>query len=422
MEQKSNEKPIFRQKGILSSKDMIICCVNSAVGVGILKMGAAFTSGLIVSILVLFIVCFLSYYSFKLLVLSAAKCHESTFEEIWKSEFSSKTIIVPVFFTSFSMLLSMVSYMREIQSSAITICSKILVVATDQSDSITPKLQTYKMLVGSAVFVLFLIPVCCVAHVSSLVTMSYVSNCFLFLFLIYLIVMFGYEVKRVGFDPKHNFKLYQFKGHLTTCLSTTIFAFNIHPLTYPGMKHVKDSTQSNLLLIFRITMIIIMANYFIAGLFSYLTYFDENTGIILDYYPENTETEKILMIIGRILAFGFILLTIPFRLNACRYVILSSISDILSFPPEIWTFTGIIISLLALSLANLTEKFLTTLFIFSNIMASFLLFIFTPIFYLKANGTSDHLHAFISISFLVIGVISIIVIILVDGFSFSNAL
>ncbi|KAK8892591.1 hypothetical protein M9Y10_029830 [Tritrichomonas musculus] len=403
------EKPIFNQKGILSSSDMICCCINSAVGLGVLKLGVAFTSGLLISFLLLVIICFLSFYSYKLLVLSASVCHQSTFEEIWKVQFSKKTIFIPVCFTVITTLLSIVNYIREIQSYTITIFSKIYFLATDKAELTVLNLKIYKMLVGCAAFVSFLIPVCFVTHLKTITKLSYISNFFLILFTIYIIIMFGYEVKHLGFDPDHSFKLFHFKGHITRSLSTTIFAFNFHPLAYPGIRNVINSTKSNLSNIFRNTMIIVLVYYLIVGTFSYLTFFDKNkSGVILDYYPENTKTEKILTIIGRIITLVFILFTVPHPLNACRYVILNLVSDVLVFPEEIWRFTGIIISLLALCLANLTEKYLNILFTFSDAMASFFLFVFTPLFYLKINGLYDRFNAFMSILLLLIGAMSTI--------------
>lgn len=414
---KANEKPIFYQKGTISSVDMIFCCLNSTIGLGSLKLGAVFTTGLIVSYLLLSILCYLSFYSFKLLILSAATCHESTFEEIWLVQFSKKSIIVPVFFTSISTLVSMVGYIREIQTFAITICSKISFFISGEPNSIYLNLENFKMLIGCLVFVIFLIPVCFMKNIYTMVIISYISMSFFLLFVIYLISMFGYEVKRTGFNQNHSFKLFHIKDHLPKSISTSIFAFNFHPLTYPGLRHVKCSTKQNLLNIVGVTMITILVNYIIVGTFSYLTFFDKNTnGIILDYYPENTKSEKILAIIGQILCFGFILLTIPFRLNSCRYVILNTINNDTSFPPDIWIFLGIIISLLALSFANLTDEYLNILFVFSDAMACFLLFIFTPIFYLKTNGTTHRFNTFMSILFLIIGLTASIFMVLYEGF------
>lgn len=413
----TNEKLIFSHKGILSSIDMILCCINSATGLGVLKLGAVFTSGLISAIFLLPITCFLSFYSFKLLILAAEPCHQGTFEEIWTSVFSQKTVIIPVLVSVFATLLSIITYIREIELYSITILSKIYLLTTEEHDSVVSSLEKYKMLVGSVVFILFMIPVSFMTHIRTMAVISYVSNVFFVLFMLYLVAMFGYEVKKNGFDPNHSFHFFTIKTNFAKSLSTSIFAYNFHPLTYPGIRHVKNCTRSNLIRIIAISMIIVLVNYIIVGAFSYLTFFDKNkSGVILDYYPEGTKTEKILAIIGRIFSFGFVLLTIPFRLNACRYVILNTITNSSSFPTDIWTFLGLIISLLALCLGNLSSEYLNILFIFSDLLASFQLFIFTPTLYLRANGTKDKFNTFMSIFFLFIGLVTIAFMIVYDGF------
>lgn len=418
MKKKTNEKPIFLQKGILGTFDTICCCINSTVGLGVLKIGAEFTSGLLVAFILLFIICFLSFYSFKLFILSASACQESTMEEIWGKIFSKKTVFIPVFISVLSTLLSMITYMKEIQASTIKIFRKITILLTEDQENIFSTFEAYKMLIGCFVFVFFLIPVCIMKHLKTMAIFSFVSICFFILFIIYMAVIFGYEVKKVGFDPNNSFRVVQLKGTLPKSLSTAIFAFNFYPLTYPGLRHVKNSTKSHLLTIIGMSMIAILISYIIVGLFSYLSYFDKNKiGVVLDYIPENSNSEKIMAIIGHIISLGFILLTIPFRLNACRFVILNTINDSSSFPADIWTFLGIIISLLALVLGNLTEKYLNILFIFSDVMASFLLFMFSPLFYLKTNGVRDNLfNVIMSVLFLIIGVITTVFMVLYDGF------
>lgn len=413
----SQEKPIFIERGVLSSADMICCCLNSAIGLGSLKLGATFTIGLISTFILFIIIWFLSFYSLKLLVLSASFYRESTFEEIWKSAFSRSTVFIPGIISILSSLADMTAYIQAIQSSIISICTKIIVFVSDESDEMVMNLEPYKMLFGSAIFILFLLPVCIATSTRTIVILSYISISFIILFTFFVIGAFGFLVKKYGYDPDHSFKFFNPKGNFAKSISTSVFAFTFYPLTYPGIRHVKDSTKYNLTKIFLITMIIIFIYYSIIGTFSYLTFFDKNlNGTVLDYYPENSKTEKIISIFGNIIALIYILFTIPFRLNSCRYIILNAISNNSTFPPDIWAFMGITMAILSLALANFSDKFLNILFIISDVMASFLLFIFTPLYYLRAFGFQDRFNSFISIVLLIAGVLTIIFMIIYDGF------
>lgn len=413
----NREKPIFSERGTLRPFDMICCCINSAVGLGSLKLGAIFSIGIFPTYILLIVIWFLSYYSLRLLVLSANYYHESTFEEIWRAAFNRATMFIPSTVSILSSLVDMTAYVQAIQSSVISICEKIFLLFTDDSGHIFTEFEQYKMLIGCAIFFVFLLPVCFTINPSTMSILSYFSVTFILLFTLYVISMFAYLVKKYGFDPNHSFSFFNPKGNYAKSLSTLIFAFTFYPLTYPGIRHVKNSTQKNLTRIFLITMIIILVDYLIIGTFSYLSFLGKNlNGSVLNFYPENTQTEKILSVFGHLLSLVYVLLTIPFRLNSCRYIILNAISGSTTFPIDTWVLVGILMSLFALSFGNLTDFFLNILFIISDVMASFLLFIFTPIYYLKAYGFNDKFRGFMSVLLLIVGVLATVFMIVYDGF------
>lgn len=412
----SKEKPIFKQKGTLKPLDMICCCINSAIGLGSLKLGAIYNIGLLSTYALSLLIWFFTFYSLKLLVLSATFYEESTFEEIWRLAFSKVTMFIPGTVSILSSLVDMIGYVKSIQESVISILRKILILFSEEKMEISTEFENYKMIIGCFVFVLFLLPVCFTVSLNAMSVLSYISVCAIFLFTIYVIAMFFYLMKKNGFDVNHNFSLVNLKGNYAKSLSTLVFAFTFYPLTYPGIRHVKNSSRQNLTKIFFWSMIFIFFDYAIIGTFSYLSFFEKNNnGTILDYYPEDTETEKILSILGNILSLVYVLMTIPFRLNSCRYIILNAISNATMFPVDIWVFVGVIISLFALSLANLTDEIVDVLFVISDVMSSLLLFIFTPIYYLKAFKFSNKCNAFMSILLLIIGALTTAFMITYDG-------
>lgn len=411
------EKPIFARRGPLTSVDFIFCCLNSAISFGVLKLGAVFTAGIVFSYIILIVISILSYFSLKLFVMAAAYYHESTFEEIWNAAFSKYTLFIPIIASVFSSLVNMITYFGEIQSAAISIWLKILKLHKHDYDTQISDLESYKMLIGCCIFIVFILPVCFSISIRSMAIISYFALICVLIFILYIVFMFAYFVKKDGFDPTHSIKCFQFGHQFMKSLLTLIFAFEFYPLTYPGLRDFQNSTPSNLYRTFIIVIFLIFVIYSIIGTFCYLTFFDRNNkGIILDYFPSDTKVEKIFLIIGRFVTFFFVINTIPFRLNACRYIILNTFNSTTSFPPEIWTFMGIVISLFALALSNLTSEYLDYLEIINNIMAAFLLYIIPPLLYIKAYKTSNRAMFCISILLLVIGIASSIAIIVFKGF------
>lgn len=136
----------------------------------------------------------------------------------------------------------------------------------------------------------------------------------------------------------------------------------------------------------------------------------------LDYYPDETYTDKILLIIGHILTFVYIIFTIPIVLNSAKYVLLNTLHKKDDFSKDVWIPIGITATLISLSLANLTGKTSEYIFIISDILALLLLFFFPPIFYIKGFGTKNKLHFIGAILELVIGIAAIAFIIYADCF------
>lgn len=414
---KTKEKPIFTRKGPLSSVDFIFCCLNSAISFGVLKLGAVFTSGLIMTYIILIIVSALSYFSLRLFVLAASFYHESTFEEIWRAAFPKVTLIIPITASIFSSLVNIITYLREIQAAVISIWYKILKLHKHDYETDSSELSSYKMLIGCCILIVLILPLCFTISIHSMAILSYFSMICVFIFIIYVVFMFAYLVKKVGFDPTHSIKYFQFGDQFIKSLLTLIFAFEFYPLTYPGLRDCQNSTPSSLSKSFIVINLSILIIYSVIGTFCYLTFFDQNNkGIILDYYPTNTKAEQILLIIGRIVTFFFVLCTIPFRLNSCRYIILNTFNSTTSFPPEIWTFMGIIISVFSLALSNLTNEYLNCLEVINNVMAAVLLYIIPPLLFIKAYKTTYPGLFAAAIVLLIIGFTSSISIIVYKGF------
>ena len=151
------------------------------------------------------------------------------------------------------------------------------------------------------------------------------------------------------------------------------------------------------------------------GTISSLTFFDENTGgIILDYYPTDSKKNELLLIIGHIFTFVYIMLTVPVVLNPARYILLNIINRKDTFPKDIWSLIGITLSLISLTLANAPADISDIIFIITDLLTLALLFIFPPVLYLRAYRTKNKLHLAGAIFEILVGIASISFMIYLD--------
>ena len=363
------------------------------IGTGVLRLGSAFNSGLIFTHILNILVAIVSFYSLKLFVLAASCYHESTFEEIWSSAFSRKTVFIPALCSILSSLSNIMSYLGYLQDSIINIISNFILLFDNEGHDLIDSIQKYKILFGFFIVIVLCLPASLSNDLRFIVITSYISITFFLCVFIYIIGRFAAIVVKDGFDPYHRFRLFDVKNHISDSISSLTYSYLFYPFAWPGLRHAKNTTARNFTNMFFTTILISFILYSIIGTFSYLSFFDQNTGgIILDYYPMGTGTNEILLIIGHMFTFLYILLTVPVVLNPARYILLNIINMKDSFPKDIWSLTGITLSLISLILANMPENITDILFIITDLLTLLLLFIFPPVLYLRGYGTKNKFH------------------------------
>lgn len=410
-----DEKPIFSTKGTLTSTEIIFCCLNLAIGTGPLKLGQIASTGPIFAIALLLIIGILGYCSLKLYVLAAAHYHEGTFEEIWPSAFSRSTIFIPVFCSIVSACADSISYTQFVESTVITIATKIIHLVDETNTELISEIESHSFLIGCCVLVLFFLPTSFSTNIKYVVYLSYVKIVAFGLLLIYVIVRCIQNLIRFGFDPTHSFKLFNIKDNTLSAISTGIFAYSIFPFTYPNLRHCNIPTVPHLSKMFLYNMITLFLIYFVMGLFNYLTFVGTNTdGSILDYYPEITRTDIILLVVGNFFPLIHVASIIPIRLNSIRYIILNAIHKTDTFTKSVWSLLGVILSITFVVLSTLPDDYLNIVFIFSDALAAILQFVVPPIFYLKAYGLKNKGMFLLSIVVLLVGLASVAFMLYVD--------
>lgn len=412
-----NDKPIFPRLGTLNFIEFSFCCLNSVIGTGALQLGSTFTSGLAFTHILNIFVALVSLYSLKLYVLSASIFHESTFEEIWAVTFPKCTIFIPALCSVILSITNVMSYLTFLQGSAISILTMIILLINENSQETINKINEFKFLIGFLIVVVFCVPTSISSNLRFVVMSSFISVSFFLCIIIYVIIRFSIIVSDKGFDPNHRIKAVDLKDHISSSISSLTYAYLFYPFAWPGLRHSKNPSQKNLSITFYTVISVVFILYTIMGTFSYLTFFDENTGgIILDYYPYHTQSEKIQLIIGHIITFIYILLTIPIVLNSARYILLNCIHKKDEFPLEVWAPVGITMSLVSLILANIADNISNVIYIISDILTLIQLFIFPPLLYLRGFGTRNKLHFIGSILEIALGIAAISFMIYADCF------
>lgn len=406
---------IFNQIGKLNSSQFICCVLNTIIGSGVLKLGSTFNSGIIFTHILNIFIAFVSVYSIKLYILAAARYREGTFEEIWSVAFSRKTIIIPAFCSILSSFTNVMSYLSFLQNSFSQIISMIILLIDENAQETVDLIQRYNLLYGIAIIIIFCVPICISSDIRHIAILSIISLIFFGCVFIYVISRFVEIVHRDGFNADNRLKLFDLKDHISSSISSLVYAYLFYPFAWPSLRHSNNPTVKNLSKTFYLAIFITYIIYSIMGTFSYLTFYDSNTGgIILDYYPFDTKTNQVLMLISHVCTFIYIMFTIPVVLNPSRFVILNLISKKDTFPDEIWSLIGITISIISFLLANLPDDVSDIIFMIADILSLSLLFFFPPILYLKGFGLSNKWHFCGAIGEILLGIAAISYMIYLD--------
>lgn len=415
--EEGNDKPIYSRLGSLSNADFVFCSLNSIIGTGALRLGSAFNSGILFTHIFNIFVALIGFYSIELYVFSAAYFHESTFEEIWSAAFSRSTVLIPAFCSIVAAIANVMSYFSFLQDSVVTIVSMLFKLMYKNPEENLIKIKNFRFLIGILIEIVFGIPICLSNNLRVVVVISYISIIFFLVILVYVVARFFIMISKEGFDPDHRFKTVDLKDHISGSISSLTFSYLCYPFVWPGPRHIKNPSVNNLSKVFAVAIGTSYVLYSIMGTFSYLSFFDANSGdIILEYYPNTTKTDQILLIFGHIVTFVYILFTIPIVMNSSRYILLNALHKKDEFPVDVWGPTGITLSLMSLVLANVTEQVSDYIYIISDLLTLILLFIFPSIFYLKAFKTKKIIHFIGSIFMLILGCVAISFIIYADCF------
>lgn len=398
------DTPIFHHFGNIKFVDYIVYCLNVAIGSGCLKLGYAFRSGFLFSIIVSIVVAILSYHSLNLYVLAASHYHSSTFKDIWKKGYSSWSSDVLAVSNILFAVVNVMGYYQFLQGSAITIVLLILQLF-DATDKMIQSVINYQFLIGILISVIFSCPFCASTKQSTVIIVSYVSMMAFILLLLYVIVRFSIIIRRNGFDPNHEFKIFDIPDYCVGCISSFILAYLIYPLEWPSLNGYRNCSKRGLQKLFMTMISSCFVLYLLMGMFSYFTFFSKNTGgLILYFYPEETKGDLVFLILGHMLSFIMVMFTMLVRINVCRFSFIKIFDKSESTNPDNWGPLGITFALLGCTLANCPAVVTDNLGKIMDLVAAFYMFFIPPILYLRGYGKSIKFHFVVSIIELIVGI------------------
>lgn len=408
------DTPIFQHFGKIKFVDFIVYCLNVAIGSGALKLGYAFRAGLLFSIIISLIVAVFSYFSFNLYVLAASHYHSSTFKDIWKKAFSEWSSDVLSVTNILFALVNVMGYYQFLQGSVITIV-RLLLTLVGSDEKTNNSVSNYQFIIGFIISLVFSVPFCTSSNPHTVIIVSYVSMFSFVLLVLYVIVRFIIDTSKNGFDPNHEFKLFDIPDYCVGCISSFILAYLIYPLEWPSLNGYRNSSKIGLQKLFIAMITTCFILYLLMGVFAYFSFFSKNTGgSILNFYPQETQSDLIFLAIGHILSFIMVVFTMLVRINVCRFSFIKIFDKSESSNPENWGPLGITFSLLGCTLSNCPAVVTDNLGKVMDIVAAFYMFFIPPIIYLRGYGKSSKLYLTISIIELIVGIGTIVFLLYFD--------
>ena len=370
---------------------MVCCLINNAIGAGCLRLGYAFRSGIILSIIINFIFASLTYCVLMIFLRTGSYFKISTFDGIWEHLFGRKTVWISTFVSCIVGIYFCISYSKTLSSTL----SDIIGTFVNSENLIKDGLTTGLLTLG-----VFLLPICYINKLKYIVVFCYIAIFCMFFFLVCVIYQFIDQVKRDGFDPNHQLAYFRFDSSIGNCIATFSTSYLIFPLAFPSFSHLKYSSFNQWKKIFLAMISFCFIYYSLMGIFCYLTYFDENEGGLIIIYYDISNALRIVYNIG---VFLLIVFSVPMFMNPARFLLLNLFYSTEDIPHSSWFFTGVSIAFIGLVVAHLSDSIYNIITYITDAITIVVLFLIPSFLYLKTFGYSDKFYGILSTFLLLVG-------------------
>ncbi|KAG5496872.1 hypothetical protein GH5_01378 [Leishmania sp. Ghana 2012 LV757] len=281
---------------------------SSSIGAGIIALPYAFnSSGLIMAIIYMFIIAYLTIYSYYLLGQVGTKTGLRNYEQIVRTLLGLGADYFLAFCMWFLSFGGEVSYVISVKD--------VLTAFLEDADS-TPEFLLNiwgQRLLTFIVWLVAMLPPCLPKEINTLRYFSCIAIVFIVYFVIAMVVHSAQNGLRA--DPRPEIRMFTTGNTAISGLATFMFAFLSQLNAYESYEEMKSPTPLRLTLGASISVGIVFVLYFFAGLFGYLDFGDAMTGSALKQY---TPVKDVMMGVGYAgilfkLCVGFGLHMIPIR-------------------------------------------------------------------------------------------------------------
>ena len=331
-----------------------------------------FTCGLGTALIISFFFAVLSYTSLLLLIDSSQNCHKYDYQGLFEYCFGQKRLWIVntiIFLVQYGTVMIYCHWLGRLMNHII---------------------KSSNFIIGSNAFwicsitAVFVFPLTIFREISALQNFTFLTIIFMFILIIHALYWFISDCKRDGFDPNHEFAVFNFKKYdvIISALSVNALAYHCHLNLFSSLAHLQNCTVKRAHRLCGAVELCCFCLYNLFGLFSYLNLFNGiGPGSSLEFYPNanwftTVATAGILVVL---------IISSPLMNWSCRISINGLIWKDKPWTNVRWVTIGGVICFSAAFLASTSEKIRLFFNIFGGLLMPVIEFLLPSIYYLKTR-------------------------------------
>lgn len=363
---------------------------NTAVGSATLLIPYCYTSGIIISLQISLLFCFMGFSSLSFFVLSSKYTSTYDYNGLFSSTFGRKSVWIchiMIFLVQFG---SCCIYCNMIGSLVLSL----------------PWLKDRDDILGKHYFWIFIISAVFIFPVVSLKSMKALQHVSSFSSICVLIMLAHsiYWLFRGKFKIANDIEIYIAPGNsLITSLSVNCLSYNCHMNLFPTLEHMKKSTYDRSILLILLVMCLCFIFYNTFGIVTYISLGNKINPdeILLKSY----DTRNIFTLITVFALIFILIISVPIVIWSAR----TSLNDMLfnsEFTTTRWITIAFILTLGSAGLASLSQRLTLFFNIVGGLFCPFLIFFLPSVFFIKNQVGEPKSYVFTAYFVCIIAVIS----------------
>jgi hypothetical protein len=218
---------------------------------------------------------------------------------------------------------------------------------------------------------------------------AWVSLCGFIAIIVHSVFVFIRHISDVGFDTGGELEYFRTGSVLAIAIREAMLSAGIAPITFPGLRHLRNSTPDRLTRGFGMGLLLGWLLRLIYGIMSYLTHFHNDELLAYELQFGDKIDVKIFCFV-KILV---LLLAASRSIDIGRYTLCQVFRASDSIPREVWITLGVTISIIGAMLVGHGELFGSITDGIEEILTCCLLFIIPGALFIKLYGSRQKLHS-----------------------------